>query len=173
MNLHANMEPQFVHSELCVRLFKIGFGVPPIGGTNAGSVFYYENGKLHYDYMPMYSSTAHAGQVIAPLWQQAFDWFEEVHGLSGEVLKQGIHEPFEKPYWWYMIQDDNGLDITDWQKRHGNVLTSAHQDVEGNFVNDELLIKHIFEDKFAFHTRLAARYECLEKLIEEIEKRKS
>lgn len=34
-------------------------------------VYYYENGKLHYDMQCMYSSSSHEGQIIAATYAQA------------------------------------------------------------------------------------------------------
>jgi hypothetical protein len=50
-----------------------------------GKVFYYEKGELYYDGRPMYSSDAHSGQLLAPLYQQAFRWFREKHNMLANV----------------------------------------------------------------------------------------
>lgn len=72
------MEKEFVPYELAVKLKALGFSSPyPIGGYQSGSVFYYENGELYYDGRPIHSSDYHAGQIDAPLYQQAFRWFRE------------------------------------------------------------------------------------------------
>ena len=72
------MEKEFVPYELAVKLKALGFSNSySIGGYQGGAVFYYEEGKLYYDGRPMYSSDCHAGQIDAPLYQQAFRWFRE------------------------------------------------------------------------------------------------
>ena len=72
------MEKEFVPYELALKLKPIGFSNSySIGGYQGGAVFYYEEGKLYYDGRPMYSSDSHAGQIDAPLYQQAFRWFRE------------------------------------------------------------------------------------------------
>ena len=80
------MEKEFVPYELAVKLKAIGFSSPySIGGYQGGAVFYYEEGKLYYDGRPMYSSDSHAGQIDAPLYQQAFRWFREKYGYWSYV----------------------------------------------------------------------------------------
>lgn len=64
--------------EQLISLKKIGFSCPePVGEYRGGRVFYYENGSLHYDGRPMYSSDYHEGQTIAATFSQAFKWFRE------------------------------------------------------------------------------------------------
>ena len=76
------MKNEFVTYEQALALKELGFSSPyPIGGYQGGAVFYYEKGNLYYDGRPMYSSDAHAGQIDAPLYQQAFRWFREKYGL--------------------------------------------------------------------------------------------
>lgn len=75
------MEKEFIPCQQALILKRLGFGSSPIGSTNGGSVFYYENGKLYYDGLPMYSSSYHEGQILAPLFQQAFRWFREEYGM--------------------------------------------------------------------------------------------
>lgn len=75
------MEKEFIPYDFALELKELGFGSDPIGGMNGGSVFYYEKGGLYYDGMPMYSSSSHDGQIMAPLFQQAFGWFRDNHGL--------------------------------------------------------------------------------------------
>ena len=78
------MEKEFVPYELAVKLKALGFSNSySIGGYQGGAVFYYEEGKLYYDGRPMYSSDSHAGQIDAPLYQQAFRWFREKYRLNG------------------------------------------------------------------------------------------
>ena len=76
------MNKEFVTYEQALALKELGFESPyPIGGYQGGKVFYYEKGELYYDGRPMYSSDAHSGQLLAPLYQQAFKWFREKYGL--------------------------------------------------------------------------------------------
>ena len=76
------MNKEFVPYEQALALKELGFESPyPIGGYQGGKVFYYEKGELYYDGRPMYSSDNHSGQLLAPLYQQAFRWFREKYGL--------------------------------------------------------------------------------------------
>ena len=80
------MEAEFIPYEQALALKELGFESPyPIGGYQGGKVFYYEKGELYYDGRPMYSSDAHSGQILAPLYQQAFRWFRENHNLRGFI----------------------------------------------------------------------------------------
>ena len=91
------MNKEFIPYEEALALKELGFGASPIGSTNGGSVFYYENGKLYYDGRPMYSSDYHSGQILAPLYQQAFRWFRE-KGYDIKIQKEsfGLYFGF---YW--------------------------------------------------------------------------
>ena len=96
------MEKEFVPYEQALALKELGFESPyPIGGYQGGKVFYYENGELYYDGRPMYSSDSHSGQILAPLYQQAFRWFREKYDLHCNI------DP-----WGYCIFDDNGTEKT-------------------------------------------------------------
>jgi hypothetical protein len=80
------MEKEFIPYEQALALKELGFRSPyPIGGYQSGAVFYYEKGNLYYDGRPMYSSDAHAGQIDAPLYQQAFRWFRDKYNLRGFI----------------------------------------------------------------------------------------
>jgi hypothetical protein len=81
------MEKEFIHYEQASALKELGFESPyPIGGYQGGKVFYYENGELHYDGRPMYSSDAHSGQLLAPLYQQASRWFREKYFIVSYIV---------------------------------------------------------------------------------------
>jgi hypothetical protein len=88
------MEKEFIPYEQALALKELGFESPyPIGGYQGGKVFYYENGELYYDSRPMYSSDAHSGQILAPLYQQAFRWFREKYNLFCEIQIDRTTEP--------------------------------------------------------------------------------
>ena len=80
------MNKEFIPYEQALALKELGFESQyPIGGYQGGKVFYYEKGELYYDGRPMYSSDAHSGQLLAPLYQQAFRWFREKYNLRGFI----------------------------------------------------------------------------------------
>lgn len=70
------MEKEFVPYELAVKLKAIGFNEPCFGlyAPPSKTVFLHHYGLL----------TAKE-QVLAPLWQQAFRWFREEHGLQHDI----------------------------------------------------------------------------------------
>jgi hypothetical protein len=81
------MEKEFVPYEIALELKELGLESSyPIGGYQGGKVFYYENGELYYDGRPMYSSDAHSGQLLAPLYQQAFRFFREKYNLHSTII---------------------------------------------------------------------------------------
>lgn len=80
------MKKEFVTYTEALALKELGFGASPIGGYQQGSIFYYEKGNLYYDGQPMYSSSYHSGQILAPLYQQVFRWFREKYSLDGWVV---------------------------------------------------------------------------------------
>lgn len=83
------MEKEFIPYEQALALKELGFESPyPIGGYQGGKVFYYEKGELYYDGRPMYSSDYHSGQLLAPLYQQAFRWFREKYGLNSHIHQE-------------------------------------------------------------------------------------
>ena len=101
------MKTEFIPYEQALELKELGFEAIPIGGTHQGSVFYYQNGKLYYDGMPMYSSSSHNGQILAPLYQQAFRWFREKYGML-----YTIEENLEDDQVWYEwdVKSSNGFE---------------------------------------------------------------
>ena len=100
------MEKEFVPYAEALALKELGFESPyPIGGYQGGKVFYYEKGELYYDGRPMYSSDAHSGQLLAPLYQQAFRWFRNKH----KHLKFFIKEGFREGLYEYEMKDVLGV----------------------------------------------------------------
>jgi hypothetical protein len=96
------MEKEFIPYEQALALKELGFESPyPIGGYQGGKVFYYENGELYYDGQPMYSSNYHDGQILAPLYQQAFRWFREKYDLFYDILQ------YIDKDWKYTTYSDN------------------------------------------------------------------
>ena len=152
------MDKCFVPYEQALALKELGFEEECLD-------FYDDNKELFYNHEN--KEKIHIGDSVkAPLYQQAFDFFEEKYFLSGEIQKQAPYQKVTKPYWWYMIQDVNGDDLSDWQSRFNAILDKAHQNIEGNFVDDDKFAKFLYDDKFAFETRTEAKLECLKKLIE-------
>ena len=97
------MKDLFVSYEQTLALKELGFESPyPIGGYQGGKVFYYEKGKLYYDGRPMYSSDAHSGQLLAPLKQQVFEWFRNVHNYHVSIRKRYFQNVDEVEYNYFI-----------------------------------------------------------------------
>lgn len=89
------MNKEFIPYEQAIALKELGFESPyPIGGYQGGKIFYYEKGELYYDAQPMYSSNYHDGQILAPLYQQAFRWFREKYEVHMYPTK------YDETKWW-------------------------------------------------------------------------
>ena len=102
------MNKEFVPYELALALKDIGYQSPnPIGGYRGGAIFYYDKGsELFYDGLPMYSSSYHEGQIIAPLYQQAFRWFREKYNLQVYI------DFYHKDSYFYKIKSQVGKEIS-------------------------------------------------------------
>jgi hypothetical protein len=162
------MEKEFVPYAEALSLKELGFDELCFG--------WYAHNRVYTGYS-IKNSTINELNMIknscsTPLYQQAFDFFEEKYFLSGEIQKQAPYQKVTKPYWWYMIQDEKGEDLSDWQRRFNVILDKAHQNIEGNFVDDDKFIKFLYDDNFAFETRTEAKLECLKKLIETVKRKK-
>jgi hypothetical protein len=154
------MNKEFIPYEQALALKELGFDEECFSYYNLKEEIIF---KSCYNKVPIIMSGKKCG---IPLYQQAFDFFEEKYFLSGEIQKQAPYQKVTKPYWWYMIQDEKGEDLSDWQHRFNVILDKAHQNIEGNFVDDDKFIKFLYDDNFAFETRNEAKLECLKKLME-------
>lgn len=155
------IEGEYVPYELALKLKNLGYTKP--------SYMVFRKGKLSYPALNEWynhNTLISTDTIIsAPLLQQAFTWFEDVYGLTGSVEKQAPYSGLEDTYWWYMIVDSKGEDLSDWNKRFGNIMIKSEQNVVGKYLNDKLMKKYLYEDKFAFETRYKASLYCLEQLI--------
>jgi len=98
------MEKEFVSYELSLALKGIGYESPsPIGGYRGGAVFYYErSSELFYDGLPMYSSSYHKGQIIAPTYSQAFRFFREKYSLYTNITKYNDENDTQDKFYYYI-----------------------------------------------------------------------
>ena len=136
------MDKEFIPYEQALKLEELGFKPTPIGGFRQDAVFYYENGNLYYDYKPMYSSTAHPGQILAPLYQQAFRWFRENYDIHYSIDRECSQHDFKWGYNWSLYN---------WTGIFDEYLTSAPDAPVGEWV---------------YNTHEEAELDCLKKLIE-------
>lgn len=82
------MQEQFVPYKQALELFKLGFNELSLGWFRTDKFLCYGRdssviGKLGSsgEYLDFHSEFS----CLAPLWQQAFDWFRTQHGLIGNV----------------------------------------------------------------------------------------
>ena len=98
------MEKEFVPYELAVKLKELGFDEP---------CFAYYNGYKELDHlMPerVVVGRNYNGDTItsAPLYQQAFRWFREKHGLIGQPIPLSISYPGKVThYGWSIVSNQN------------------------------------------------------------------
>jgi len=106
------MDKEFVPYELVLALKDIGYqSANPIGGYRGGAIFYYDKGsELFYDGLPMYSSSYHDGQIIAPLYSQAFRWFREEHDLMSVI---GYHKIWKYSFLIETIEENQTIIVID------------------------------------------------------------
>ena len=90
-----NYKKDFVPYEQALALKELGFDEPCFGWYSKDGTFY--EGKM----------TIHQGLLSAPLYQQAFRWFREKHGLHHTIIpefyKDGIN--FNWQILWYLPKD--------------------------------------------------------------------
>ena len=126
------MEKQFVPYELAVKLKELGFDEPCFG--------YYKNERLKA--CPRWvvlnqSSNLSDNDCVAPLWQQAFYWFREKHGIDSYISNHSVC---------------TSIDI--WRASFNDFKNSMY---DSNFR---------FISSVERQTYSEARQSCLEKLIE-------
>ena len=137
------IEKYFVTYKQALALKEIGFETSPIGGTNGGSVFYFENGKLHYDGITLYSPDYHDGQILAPLKSQVFEWFREKHQLFGDVHTDITTEPKFSYVQYELVGNPNNLTEKEWVWKCGthSVLYRSYEQAESELIDS--LIQYI------------------------------
>jgi hypothetical protein len=122
----------FVPYQEALELKQLGFDEPCFGlyAPPSKTVF------LHH-----YGLLSAKEQVLAPLYQQAFRWFREVHNLNSWVTKE---HKYKQPFCWY-IQDN-------------------YSKYDSDFMTDGIHYNTYFK------TYEDAELECLQKLIELVKK---
>jgi len=75
------MEKEFIPYELALELKELGFDEPCLG--------WFKNNELTTSFNDLYMNPKERGKrfeiIKAPLYQQAFKWFREVHNLRGFI----------------------------------------------------------------------------------------
>ena len=78
------MEKEFVPYELSLRMKRLG-----VDENCFGTYGKLNNYELHLFKQPRFIDYEHANSCVAPLYQQAFKWFRENHGLDYEIPYAG------------------------------------------------------------------------------------
>lgn len=98
------MEKEFVPFELAVKLKKLGFDDDCLG-------YYNEDEKLTFGVYYCYDQPMDF-VCLAPLWQQAFSWFDINHKLRGDV----IHADSNGGYTWIIWKWNEDNQVGKWQR---------------------------------------------------------
>lgn len=113
------MDKEFVLCEQALILRELGFDEYCLGWYSKDGSFY--EGKM----------TVHQGLLLAPLWQQAFNWFLNNHGLFAEttlwgdgigymsLIKEIRQEEFKEVYNLGLVAPNRGL--PNWDKNLENL----------------------------------------------------
>ncbi len=116
------------------------------------------------NYVPPSSLNKEVYNSGAILYQQAFDFIENRYGLTGVVKRNGAHSGLS-PYWWYLITDEFGDEIFDWQSRYTLILQESSQDIPGDHLDLDKFSELMYKYKFAFKSSKDCANNCLEKMI--------
>jgi hypothetical protein len=100
------MKKEFIPYEQALALKELGFDEPCFGLWNLN------NGKYEVDIIGVcqYSKQFKYREVLAPLYQQAFRWFRDEHGMSGSI--QIEHDAYQ----WSIFEEGetSGLASDNW-----------------------------------------------------------
>lgn len=105
---------EFVPYDLAVKLKELGFNQESLG-------FYNIDSELMCRSTLKRTNSEVQGVVIAPLWQQAFEFFRELN-LSGEIYHH-------KDFWYFDIRNTN-LNIDMFFKREERFLSQKEARME-------------------------------------------
>jgi len=89
------------------------------------------------------------------------------HGVHVQVLFQNM----ELQYYFLEISKDDGTCLYDWQKDFNAILEKSHQDIEGDYIDDNLFAKYVFEDGFGYYIYEEALEAGLQKAIRTIKEK--
>jgi len=77
------MEKEFIPYEQALALKELGFNEPCFGRFDGRGK---HKGKIWYEMPNTGQDSIPVGDVLAPLYQQAFRWFREKHDLQAEII---------------------------------------------------------------------------------------
>ena len=163
------MNEQFCNYEISKKLKDLGFNEECL------AVFYQEkfmNGHIEPYVWNLINSIKTNSDcnsidiVTAPLWQQAIDWFREKHRFHIQITPISYLNYTKIAYFYNIGSDDANKAIYDYQDKYGDVLDASSQEVPGNYLNDELYDKNIFDMDFAYKTYEDCREKAILKALE-------
>jgi hypothetical protein len=169
------MEKEFVPYEQALALKELGFDEPCLCFYNTS-----DNNRLaiHAQFdsynLNMTNNTntpnrsSHGGNLVtisAPTFSQAFRWFRENHDLHVQIRKENYFQQTRYEYYHYDISKGEENDITNQEDLYHSILNESHQDIPGNYLNDEKFSKLIFRKEFAFKTYEETELTSLKSLI--------
>lgn len=90
------MVEQFVDFEQSLKLKELGFNEECLGR------YIFKTPELKWSLQLVINKNNVLGAVSSPLWQQAFDWFENNHNLEGNIksCREG-----ENKYYYYSVNE--------------------------------------------------------------------
>ena len=106
--------------------------------------------------------------IIRPTQNVTIKWIRENFGIH--ITSQPIwYSKNTKIAYFYLIYKNPEEELGNNEDRFSAILEGSHQEVKGNYINDEKYDKLLFDTKFAFNSpeeaiEAALRY-CLENLI--------
>lgn len=157
------MKEQFCTYEISLKLKELGFDEECLA-------IYANNEKDHLFFLGGTQIIEFNYSLKVPLWQQTIDWFRKKYGYYINI-HQIFYNKNEKIAYFFSIEGNKcGEMIYDYQDRYGAVLDSSEQDVPGNYINDDLYNKNLFDMRFAYKTYEEAREQAILKAIEIVKK---
>ena len=161
------MEKEFVPYEQALALKELGFDEPCFG--------YWRNEPQFKNPLTMCKHTTVDNSndnhnfpnfhCLAPTFSQAFRWFRENHDLHVQIRKENYFQRTRYEYYHYDISKGEENDITNQEDLYHSILNESHQDIPGNYLNDEKFSKLIFRKEFAFKTYEETELTSLKSLI--------
>lgn len=101
------MENEFVPYEIASAMKELGFDLD----CHQFGYWYEYNGKWLIETPDSYDYGTHKNTILAPLYQQAFRWFRNNHGLGVEILRFPILNTKYGKIYEGGIQIDNDTEV--------------------------------------------------------------
>lgn len=151
------MKKHFAPYNIALKLKELGFkdncfGYFTVNGNNHIIKF---GINANYDKYPK--------MTVSPIWQQVREFLKENYNIDFVVSPLIKDKDGDADGYFCVIYKDN-KEYGDWQKKYDIILDKSYQEIDGDYVNQELYNKYVFEDKFAYKTYT----EALESGINEI-----